>query len=155
MTKPRKYFERERVPFETTGDSMTKQSFKEECDINNILKSYQRNGIIEHVRTVQGNYGDFTSATDYHDAMNQVVLAQEMFLTLPAKVRKRFGNDPAEFLDFAQNPENEAQMREMGLLRDEYPERAKALADPSGGASGAPSDSAAEEAPTPQPPAAE
>lgn len=146
--KPRKAFERSRVSYETRGPSMTKQSMKDECDINNILKGYMRNGIIEHVKTVQGRYGDFASAPEYHDAMNIVVEAQNMFATLPAKIRNRFENDPAAFLDYAQDPSNEAEMRELGLLATEYPERAKALAEVAGGDSGAPSNAAAEESPT-------
>lgn len=146
--KPRKSFERTRVSFETTGPSLTKQSMKAECDINNILKGYMRNGIIEHVRQVQGRYGDFASAPEYHEAMNIVAEANSMFATLPAEIRNRFANDPAGFLDYAQDPSNEAEMRELGLLATEYPERAEALSTVTGGDSGAPSNAAAEEAPT-------
>lgn len=138
---------RRRVQIEFPDDGRTKQSFKDECDINTILRGYQKNGIISHVRQVQGRYGDFIGAVDYQEALNQVILADEMFNSLPAKVRARFENDPAAFLDFAQNPSNEAEMRSMGLLRDTYVERAKAVSEPPAGASGAPSNSAAEEEP--------
>lgn len=146
--KPRKAFERTRVSFETKGPSLTKQAMKAECDINNILKGYLRNGIIEHVRQVEGRYGDFVDAPGYHDAMNVISEANSMFASLPAEIRNSFENSPAQFLEFAQNPENEARMREMGLLPQEYQERAEALSAATGGASGAPPESAAEEAPT-------
>jgi hypothetical protein len=35
--------------FHTEGESLTQQHFQEECDIVNIIKRHDRNGIIEHV----------------------------------------------------------------------------------------------------------
>ena len=108
---------RERVPAaEDPGEGRTMQEFKDECDINNILKKYQRSGLVDHVREFEGRYGDFTAAVDYHEAMNITIQAQEMFMTLPSAIRARFENDPGEFLAFANNPENEDELREMGLL---------------------------------------
>lgn len=99
------------------AESLTHQNFKEECDINNILARFQKTGVIEHVAKYQGQYGDFTNMpTDYHEAMNQVHEAQRMFMSLPAVIRDQFGNDPGTFLQFAEDPENEQEMRDMGLL---------------------------------------
>lgn len=106
----------ERVQVDPGGESLTKQSFQKESNINSIMKRYEKDGILDHVNQFEGNYGDFTSAPDYHRAMSEVTEAQQMFDTLPSKIRKKFDNNPAEFLEFVQNPENEAEMREMGLL---------------------------------------
>jgi len=38
-------------------------------------------------------------------------------MTLPAKVRDRFGQDPAEFLAFLSNPENADEARRLGILK--------------------------------------
>jgi hypothetical protein len=40
-----------------------------------------------------------------------------MFMSLPAKIRSRFQNDPGAFLDFVQNPENRDEMIELGLAK--------------------------------------
>lgn len=109
--------ERPRVQKFFMKPSMTKQSFKAECDINTIMKKYEKTGLISHVAKHNGRYGDFLAAPDYLDAMVSVVQAQEAFSTLPAALRKRFGNDPAEFLDFVSNPANEDEMRKLGLLK--------------------------------------
>lgn len=110
-------WERERVPCYCGGESRTHQEMAESADINNIMKQYERNGLLAHVNQYQGQYGDFTHAPgDFHEAMNQTVAAREMFMTLPAKIRDRFNQDPGEFLDFTQDPANEAEMRELGLL---------------------------------------
>ena len=97
------------------GPSMTKQSFKDECDINNIMKRYERDGVLNHLNKYQGKYGDFTGAVEYHEAMSIVARGREMFMDLPAHIRSQFGNDPAAFLDFATNPDNNQALVDMGL----------------------------------------
>jgi len=108
--------ERKRVSFETVGVSMTRQSFKKDCDINYIMAKYQKTGLIEHVNRYQGNYGDFLTVDDYQSSMIKVMQANEAFESLPSSLRKRFSNDPAEFLSFVQNPDNRDEMIELGLI---------------------------------------
>ncbi len=97
------------------GDGMAKQSFKEECDINTILKKYDKTGLIEHVSKYNGSYGDVTESVDYQTALNTVMSAESAFMSLPASIRTLFDNDPHRFLEFAQDPENAEELIEMGL----------------------------------------
>lgn len=107
---------RGRVQFETTGPSMTKQSMSAETDINNIMQRFVDGNAVTHLNKYEGNYGDFTEAPgDFHAAMNTVIKATEMFMSIPAQVRAEFRNDPGVFLDFAQDPDNLDRMRELGL----------------------------------------
>ena len=106
-----------RVHPDLGGPSRTKQSFKKECDINEILRQFHKSGVITHVQKTQGQYQDFINGVTYHQAMNVIADANSMFETVPAKIRAMFDNDPAKFLDFVQNDENEEQMRELGLLQ--------------------------------------
>lgn len=94
----------------------TQQSFKAECDINNILKKYQKTGAITHVNNHGDRYADLT-ATDYHAALNQQIKAQNMFNELPSSLRNKFNGDPAQFLAFVQDETNKAEMAELGLLK--------------------------------------
>lgn len=99
------------------GDvSLTRQEMASECDINNIMKRYERTGILDHVARYQGRYEDVSDAADYMTALGIVADVHQAFLSLPASIRERFNNDPGEFLDFAQNPDNRPAMMEMGLL---------------------------------------
>ena len=98
--------------------SLTKQSFRDECDINNILRKFNVTGQLPAGR-VQPQYGDFSGITDYQSALNAVMTAQDSFLELPAKVRAKFGNDPAVFLDFVSDEANKDEMKALGLLREE------------------------------------
>lgn len=115
------YRKHDRVQFVPVGESMTHQSFAEECEINNIMKKYQQTGVLQHRKEHGGTYGDFISAPGYHEAMTAIVKAEEMFMALPSQVRARFGNDPAQFLATAQDPEQIELMRELGLAASAKP----------------------------------
>lgn len=97
-------------------DGKTKQSFKDECDINTIMGKFRHTGVINHTVLKKPVYGDFSSAEDYMSSLNAVKEAQQIFDSMPARVRARVDNDPAKFIAFAENPENEAELRELGLI---------------------------------------
>ena len=111
-----------------TGESKTQQQFKDETNINNIMARYEKTGLIEHLNNRAPNYGDFTEVDDYQSAVNKIMLADEYFAELPAKIRAQFNNNPAEFLEFTDNPENMAAMVEMGLAN--APESSREPSDP-------------------------
>lgn len=96
------------------GFGRTKQSFKDDTNINNILARYARTGVLEFANRHEPRYGDVIGA-DFHAAMNIVANANSMFADLPAKLRNRFDNDPGQFLDFVQDPENTAEAERLGL----------------------------------------
>lgn len=101
----------------TQPPSLTKQEFKRESDINNILKQYSKTGMLNHlnIRAAQGMYADLPDAVDFQDSLHLVRQAEATFMTLPAKLRDRFANDPANFLEFCSDPRNLEEMRELGL----------------------------------------
>lgn len=105
--------------------SRTKQSFRQESDINVIMSRFEKTGLLTHVNQYNGQYGDFTGLPEYQEAMNKVVSANEMFASLPAKIRDRFANDPAKFLSFVGDPANAAEAKALGLFKavDEAPAR--------------------------------
>lgn len=98
-------------------ESMTKQSFKSECDIYTILKQFQRTGIISHIAQHKGSFEDLPDAMDFQDALNLVMQAEASFADLPSAVRDEFGNDPQRFLAAFADPDKEARLRELGLLQ--------------------------------------
>lgn len=94
----------------------TEQCHKDACDMNVILRDYHKTGLIRHAQQHKGRYDDVSGA-DFQQAMFIVKEAQDMFQALPANVRKRFGQDPAEFLAFVQDPANKDEMARMGILK--------------------------------------
>ncbi len=112
------YFPHKRVQSIPSGKSRTKQSFQKETDINFILAQTEKGLLVTHVNQHEGNYGDFIDAQDYHTSLNLIHDAQASFLSIPASIRAKFDNDPAKFLEFAQNPDNSAELIEMGLANE-------------------------------------
>jgi phage internal scaffolding protein len=95
--------------------SLAQQSFRDECDINNILERFNVTGQLP-VNPLQPQFGDFSGVTDYQTALNAVLDAQESFDALPARVRERFANDPAAFVDFCLDTANRDEMKALGLI---------------------------------------
>jgi len=115
------YSQKERVRLTFPQHSRwTKQSFKDECDINVLMNRYLSTGQLPNINERAPQYLD-TSGYEFQDAMQFVAEASSLFEELPSAIRTRFENDPAEFLNFTSNPENRDEMRSMGLLRDDAP----------------------------------
>lgn len=98
--------------------SETQQTDAEEADINFIMEKYQKTGMVQGVLQ-PGIYGDFTNVPDFKTAQEMLKEANDAFMAVPAKLRARFNNDPQEFIDFATNPENIAELRKLGLANPE------------------------------------
>jgi phage internal scaffolding protein len=111
------YRKHNRVTLDCGTEQITKQSHKAECDIHNILKQYQRTGIITHVQNARPTYTDLPSDMDYQNALNTMIAAEAAFNDLPARVRAKWDNDPAAFLAAFSDPQQEATLREYGLLK--------------------------------------
>ncbi len=97
------------------GKSLTRQSEMAACDINNIMAKYEKTGVLP-VEGREAFYADVSMMGDYRSALENVRMADEAFMSLPAKVRSKFDNDPAGFLDFCSDPANRDEMVEMGLI---------------------------------------
>jgi phage internal scaffolding protein len=115
---------------------VVQQNLKGECDINNIVAKHKATGIITHVKSQPPQYIDCPSVS-YQEACNLVLQAEESFASLPAKLRDRFKNDPASFLSFMDDPANEAEARELGILPPQKPpvkhDEGRALDEPQEG----------------------
>jgi len=95
--------------------SLTQQHFKDETDINNILRQFNITGLLPE-QPLSPRYGDFTGIGDYHGALNAVIAAEDQFMALPANLRARFENDPAQLIDFLSDENNRSEAEKLGLL---------------------------------------
>ena len=95
--------------------SLAQQHFKDECDINNILRQFNITGLLPE-SPLSLRYGDFTGIGDYHTALNRVIAAQDEFEALPAQIRARFNNDPAELIEFLEDDKNRPEAESLGLV---------------------------------------
>lgn len=117
MPKFRTAYDRDLVEGITFDEpSMAQQHFKDECDVNNILRKYESTGLVTHVANGTPSYGDFSSVLEFQQAQNILIEAQDAFEALPASLRKRFDNDPSVMLEFIENPDNREEAEKLGLV---------------------------------------
>jgi len=98
------------------GEDLTQQQFKDKVNVNSIMAKYRKTGLIEHVRKNPGVYSDLTQLPDYMTAMQTVINANRTFETIPANVRLRFQNDPAQLISFLSDPSNNDEALKLGLI---------------------------------------
>jgi len=96
-----------------------KQSFKAECDINNITKRYLETGMVSHLAKGVPSFADVSEAGTLREILDRVRAAGEWFSHLPAAVRAAFGNDPATFVDEMNSPSSRSKLEELGLIPKE------------------------------------
>lgn len=99
------------------GPGLTQQHFAEACDINRIMARHDLSAILEAANAVKAEFGDFSNAGDYRDAMEVVCRAQDAFDAMPAEVRKRFRNDPIEMCRFLEVEANREEAVKLGLMK--------------------------------------
>lgn len=114
----------ERIRVRTVNDepTMTQQQFKDEADINNIMRKYGADPVAFNALTRKGGvYADFSQLSDYHGMLQQVADAQDAFSALPAQIRSRFANDPGSLIAFLNDPKNHDEGVELGLYDPKTP----------------------------------
>lgn len=102
----------------TPGPSLTKQQFKTETNINNLVNAYLKTGEHQNLNKLPPRF-DYAPSEDFMASLILVDQAKESFAALPPQLRTRFGNNPAEFLAFAQDSSNRPEMAALGLLSPE------------------------------------
>lgn len=123
-----------RVATQFPDETKTDQSFKDECDVNNIIAKFKKTGQLTHLAKRPGVYADISEITDLLDMTNKVKEAQDAFDALPSQLRKKLDNDPAKFIDYVNDPKNNEELVSFGIkiARPQYSEVSKPDAvDPS------------------------
>jgi len=58
-------------------EGMTRQSFKDECDVNNIVKTFTQTGMINHIPRTQPQYGDAPEIDFFEAARTQAAIRSQ------------------------------------------------------------------------------
>lgn len=100
------------------GSSKTQQQFKDECDVNIMVR--RLGGVpVPAPGAPVASYADFSSAPDFFEAQQLLLRARAQFDSMPSAVRRRFDNDPGKLLSFVADKGNLAEARTLGLLKAE------------------------------------
>lgn len=143
--------ERVRVHPRMSDVVRTKQSFKDDCDINVIMDRHTKTGVVNHLNRALPQYGDFSEANGLKDAMDRVFAAEQLFAGLESRIRKAAANSPHQMLQMLATEDGAYALQEAGLDLG-LPSREPAPLGPVGAPPGAPADPPAADA-GPVPPA--
>lgn len=100
------------------GPSLTQEHFAKDADINEIVHRFGiGDGTIPPAPNDPRFYADFTEVVDLRTALDRTIQAVTAFDLLPARLRNRFNNNPAEMYEFVLDPANEAEAIALGLLK--------------------------------------
>lgn len=86
---------------DTGPETLVQQHLRDEVDVNTIVRRFGMTGAMP-AGVPGGMFGDFTGVSDFESAVAAVTRAEEGFMTLPAAVRERFGNNPGMLIEYAQ-----------------------------------------------------
>jgi hypothetical protein len=95
---------------------LTDQSMVKNQDINNIMKKYQKTGVLPQTRQALAQYLDVSEVPSLEEAHEAIIEARNMFNELPSDVRKLMDNDPTKLHEYCSNPENADFLVKRGVL---------------------------------------
>lgn len=116
------YGERVRVQTENNFPSATQQQFASEADVNVLIARYEKTGSFYNPLTPQVGevrrpmFEDVSAIPSVEEAQQTILEVQEIFGSLPSRVRERFGHNPAVFVEWAQNPANLPALAKLGVI---------------------------------------
>ncbi len=90
----------------------TKQSQKNQCDINKLLEKAARSGSLSHLDKFEARYGDF-SDFDFTEHAIKMAEGQTIFENLPGEVKREFDQSPDKFFKFVTDPQNAEKLPEL------------------------------------------
>lgn len=100
---------RRKHSIEFTAPSMTHQSFKDECEINNIVDKYTRTGILTHLKRGEPQYGDAPDQTFFEAACVHAEIRSSAELAAGEPESPQEAPEPPETGSDPENGENPLQ----------------------------------------------
>lgn len=107
-----------KVSTATPGKSRTRQADRQITELDKLMPRYYDQGVLPTPQLHrQVYYGEFNTTRSFHDAMNQITQAEQIFQALPSKLRKHCNNDPAELIDLVSDPANDELLVQLGYKK--------------------------------------
>lgn len=110
-----------------TQPSKTQQEFRREVNINTIIERSKRQGLPPN--TQKQFFGDVTGV-DFQMMQERILAANNAFMQLHPKIRRRFNNDPGELIDFITDEANYKEAVAIGLLKENKEAKADQTSTP-------------------------
>lgn len=110
-----------RVQIDCSQGGLTDQSFKNDADINIIVERFNKTGILPSIER-KSYFADVTEIPTLEQAFDIVDKAREEFGKLPAEVRRKMGDNPANLENFINDEDNTEFLKKHGVLIEKTPD---------------------------------
>jgi len=100
----------------TKTSTNTKVEQHHRTEIKKMVQEVESRGLLRANTVFNGELDDYPSY-DFQEAQFMMAKARSTFEQMPSQLRKKFENNPAKFMDFANNPQNAQEMVELGLAK--------------------------------------
>lgn len=100
------------------GESMVRQAFKDECDINRILERYKSTGLTP-VNRREPMFADVSMLTDLKSALDLLEERRHVMRKLPREARELLRKDPEAFFGALDNVTVREDLVKLGVLAPE------------------------------------
>lgn len=97
------------------GGGKTQRNFRQQCDINVIVERSRKAGMLPQADR-PAVYADVSEIPDYQSSLGIVIAAQQAFMSLPARARERWSNDPGIMMQWLSDPTNYDEAIKLGLV---------------------------------------
>lgn len=101
---------------ENSGELVTVQDEAGEADINTIVRRFAVTGTLPPLPDVS-QFRDVSNVPDFRTLLDRVRYAEDQFARLPSGIREKFRNDVSEFMEFVNDPSNDAEIVALGLKK--------------------------------------
>lgn len=103
------------------GEVITEQQHAFHQDINTLVERFRIGELPMPEPLSAAVYADLSNAPDLRQILEKSKDAADRFAQFPAKLRKRFNDDPVEMYEFVMDPRNADEAVALGLLMREAP----------------------------------
>jgi len=110
--------DRVRVATSYPTPTLTKQSFRDECDVNMIVRKFERTGELP-VGPAAATYADVSNTPDFQNQMDRIAHVRSEFDDLEVHQKMAFNNDPEQLLAALDDPNQLGLLRDLGLVEGE------------------------------------
>lgn len=112
--------------FACEGESLTRQSEADSCDINKIMERFDRTGQLPISLKQPPQYGD-ARIVSFQEAKQIVIEAEKQFMELSPQARQYFGHDPQNLLNAIadDSEDNIKKLLDLGIMvqKEKSPEQ--------------------------------
>jgi len=125
------YLGQQKLTIDFTGEeSLTKQSDRNEADINSIIKKFEKTGMVDSLNRNEPVFADISK----YDGLQQMIMtvqdAWDDFMLLDAHTREQFDNDPTKLVAFLEDPSNREKAVALGLIEPKIEPVKEAVSSP-------------------------